>query len=244
MQEATMTTEVEDQTVTSSARPDAASDAGPAPDDQTLDLVNDTPRAILELCERRPAAQQEIGQILEEHLRRPLTPESASTLLASLSLYAGSEAANLLLSAMVAGIDDAAFSSLLADALDDSTRSWFLTLLARFGPALREAWIVGGENPEAWRAINRTMLLDVNSGGWVVNVEITKYSGEKMRLEETPSTLLLLATAIVDTLLRMPQEMAPDALDAERRDEFIGKYADFVKLFAPDGQPASTEVTQ
>lgn len=218
----------------------------PAPEPEPVlddaQLVSSAARALQELFAREPSARQEFGQILREHLQPPLTADSAQTLFTSMSILAGEETANLLLGVLKRSFDDKAFLAQLEGALDDKSRSWMRVILARYGPRLKEAWIIGGESPEAWRSVNRAVSYDLVSG-WQITFELIKYSGERLKVQDTPSNFLFMVSAILDTLSLIPEDQAPNLLDADGLSEFVGKAGAFIRLFAPDTLEQADDAT-
>lgn len=206
--------------------------------------VSSAAKALQELFEHEPAAWQDVPEILKDHLQQPLTADTANTLFTSMSMYTGDEdTSDLVLSTLTRSVGDEEFRELFEGAVDDKTRSWVRAMLARHGSRLREAWVIGGENPNSWRSVNRSVLFDPGSGDWLLGFEILTYGGQRLKLEETPTTLLLLASAILDTLNRLPAEEALDALAPDRRDEFMALLLEFMSLFAPDAlEEADDEV--
>ncbi|GAB4562834.1 MAG: hypothetical protein Kow0047_11250 [Anaerolineae bacterium] len=197
---------------------------------------------LVHFLEQHPNAQQTIDQILQAHLRRPATTETASNLYDSLAIYMGEDLANFLLLLLAQAMSSPAVLEPIESHLDGEQREWVRSLLARHGTVAREIYIIGGETPDAWRTVNRQAYFDLMSGRWRILFEIVKYNGERTTYEETPNTLLILADAILDTLNRLPSDVAPQLIEPERMESFINSCTSFLQLYAPEvfGQEAQT----
>lgn len=229
-----MTTEAAIPEETPAAAEEPMPPADQEPPAEATETIRSAAKALQELLAREPTARQDIAEIFKEHLQQPLTADTANTLFNSMSIYAGDEeTSDLVLGVLTRSVNDQEIRELFEGGLDDKTRSWVRALLASHGARLREAWVIGGENPNSWRSVNRSVLLDPGTGDWQLGFEIVTYSGERLKLEETPTTLLLLASAILDTLNRLPEEVAPEALAPDRRDEFMEIMLEFVRHFVP-----------
>jgi hypothetical protein len=117
--------------------------------------------------------------------------------------------------------------------LSVEAKTWLRTLLALYGHALKEAYTIGGENPHSWRTINRQVYYDLMSDRWRIILEVVKYNGEKTTYVEEPNTLLILTDAILDTLNRIPAEVAPDVVGSDCLESFINTCIKFFQLYAP-----------
>ena len=188
-------------------------------------------------------------RIVEERLRGGVNTETGGMLFNSLVLYAGEDVANFLLMLLARGVDDPELLAQVESHLDGEVRASVRTLLALYGSAVKEAYLLGGENPNGWRDIKRQVYYDLMSSQWRITFEIIKRNRERTVYEEDPTSLLVLADAILDTLNGIPADVAPDVVTPDSLANFMNTFATFSELFAPDvveqdegeGTPESTE---
>jgi hypothetical protein len=94
--------------------------------------------------------------------------------------------------------------------------------------------VLGGMNEDSWRVINRRAYYDAVTERWGVNLEFVKYSGEQFFLNETLDSTLLLANGILDTLNRVPPEVATNSIIRDIIQRFTDLSLQLIKLYAPD----------
>jgi len=187
---------------------------------------------FLDFLRREPGAAQGLERIIGEHLHRPDT-NTAQRLFNSLSRYAGEDNANFLLSLLMRGVDNPELFARVGELLGDEAWAVVRMLSALYSDAIQEAYLIGGENPRAWRTINRQVYYDVISDQWRVTFEIIQYNGERVLYEETATSLLSLADAIVDTLNHVPADIAPGMIDRSRLESFYNSCTTFFKTYTP-----------
>ncbi|HEY65233.1 MAG TPA: hypothetical protein G4O02_11750 [Caldilineae bacterium] len=199
--------------------------------DQQIREVSDQ---LLHLLEQEPKAKEIIESIIQEHVRNDVDTETGGALYDGLAIYAGEDTANFLLMLLAGGMSDPELLAEVEAYLSPEVRKWVRTLMGLYGNAIVESYTIGGENPNSWRTVNRQVYYDLMSERWIITFEVLKYNGERTVYEEAPSSLLFLADAILDTLNRLPAEVAPDILDPGRLESFINTCSVFLHLFAPD----------
>ena len=210
----------------------------PVDEDQQL---RQAAAALLGFLEREPGAMHSVERIVSEHLRGVMNTETAQMLFNSLARYAGEDNANFLLSLLMRGVDNPEFFAQVGEYLGGEAWAAVRALSALYGDAVQEAYLVGGENPNAWRTVNRQVYYDVISGQWRMTFEIIKYNGERALYEETATSLLILADAIVDTLNHMPADVAPEMIDRSRRETFYDTCTTFFDTYAPPAEEQGAE---
>lgn len=202
------------------------------PQDESQE-IRKAAHALSELLQQDPEAMQIVERVISEHLHRGVNTDTGGILFDSLTFYVGEELANFLLTLLARAGDDRALLAQVEAHLSAGVRAWLRSLLALYGSALREAYTIGGENPHSWRTINRQVYYDLMSDRWRITLEVIKYNGERTTYIEEPNTLLILADAILDTLNRVPPEIAPEVVKPSRLDSFIGTCLRFFQLYAP-----------
>ncbi len=198
---------------------------------------------LSQMLKREPGAMQNVERIIREHLRLAVDTDTGGRLFDNLALYTGEDNADFLLMLLARGVDNPAFLSQVGESLDGEVWSWVRTLLALYGSAIRDAYLIAGENPNGWRTVNRQVYYDLMSERWRITFEIVKKNGERTLYEEEPGSLLVLADAMLDTLSGLPPDIAAEIIDPARLEGFIDTCARFFALFAPDvfGQGGGTD---
>lgn len=196
---------------------------------------------FLDFLKREPGAVHSLDRILGEHLRQRPDADTAQRLFNSLSRYAGEDNANFLLSLLMRGVDNPESFARAGEVLGGEAWTAVRTLSALYGDAVQEAYVLGGENPRAWRAVNRQVYYDVISGQWRVAFEIVRYNGESVLYEETATSLLSLADAILNTLNHMPADIAPGIIERSRLETFYNSCTTFFNTYAPTEEQGAEE---
>ncbi len=107
---------------------------------------------------------------------------------------------------------------------------------------MKEAAAIGGEDPAGWRTVNREVYYEALADRWVVRFEIVKYDGERVTLNERPTTLLSLANAVLDTLIQTLPNMLAELVDADHVAEFKDYAERLLALTAGENTDAPSEL--
>jgi len=188
--------------------------------------------ALQEALDQDPTVMTELETVIHEHTRKGITPTTGGAIYQGLELYLDTESVEYLLGVLALSDDPRYIEQAKAHAAPQ-TWSWLRRLLALYGSDLREATALSGVNVNAWRTVNRRAYYDAVSGRWGATLEIIKYNGERLFLDETLGSALILAQGIVDTLNSMPPEVAPEVIDRETIKAFIEQCLVFGDLYAP-----------
>ncbi len=188
--------------------------------------------ALQEALDRDPAVMAELETVIREHTRRGITPTTLQAIYQGLGLYLGTEGVEHLLSVLTRG-DDSGYLEQVSAHATPQTWNWLRRLLALYSSDLQEAYAISGVTENAWRLINRRAYFDTVTGRWGVTLEFITYGGERLLLDETPGSALVLALAIVDTLNTLPTEVAPEIIDRDTIEEFTKQSVLLCDLYAP-----------
>lgn len=162
----------------------------------------------------------DVDLILREHLGRPFTPDTISDLGYGLETCFGFDNARFLVDAIKD--NDPGHLEFMQGTLKPATWRWLRRMMGVHGPALRRAYTVWNENPNGWSDASGRAFLDQVSGRWWISVQINKYDGAKLYLEDVPSSMLTLAQGIIGFACSIPEEylrdLVPEDLQAKLKD--------------------------
>ena len=194
---------------------------------------------FLQFLQSDPGGRAYIDRTIRQHLQGGVGPETWGKILDGLVLYAGEQVAHFVLLASLSADellnpDEADYLPLVERYVGVEAWSYLRGLLAMYGADLKEAYVTATENPQAWRTVNSRMFYNEMTQQWQATFEIVKYNGERVYLEETPTSAIVLCGAILDTLNFMPVEVAQQVADRETIEGVINLFYTFVEHFAPD----------
>ena len=197
-----------------------------------IKLVVQGSKALQEALAQDASLLTQIEVVIREHTRQEVTPATLRIVYEGLKLYLEDEALEYLLGILI-NSDDPRYVEQAQIQATAQMWAWLRRLIALYGSAIREANTISNANPNSWRVVNRRAFFDAVTSAWGVSLEIVKYSGERLVLDEVPGSALLLADAIVDTLNSIPPEVAPDLLAPEDVSHFVENCVHLSELFAP-----------
>ncbi len=195
---------------------------------------------LVQFLQENPRAQATIDRTLRQQLQGGVNPETWGNILGGLTVYAGEDMARFVLTTLLSADEllnpenAAGYLALIEQHVGAETWSYLRSLMAMYSPGVREAYAIAGENPQASRIINRRVFLDEVTGAWQASFEIIKYNGERLYLEETPTTAIGLCNAILDTLNFAPTEGTQQFVDPSALESLISLAYAFVERFAPE----------
>lgn len=188
--------------------------------------------ALQDALKADPALATQIEVVIREHTRQEITPATLRTIYQGLELYLEGEALDYLFGILVSS-DDPRYVEQAKIHVTAQTWGWLRRLIALYGSVMQEANAVSNANPDSWRVVNRRAFFDAVTGNWGVSLEIVKYNGERITLDEVPGSALFLAGAIVDTLNSVPPEVAPDIMTQDDVEHFVEQCVHLSNLYAP-----------
>lgn len=197
-----------------------------------IKLVVQGSQALQEALAEDSSLPTQIEVVIREHTRQEVTPATLRIVYEGLKLYLEDQALEYLLG-ILSNSDDARYVEQAQIQATPQMWTWLRRLIALYGSAIREAKATSNANPNSWRVVNRRAFFDTVTSTWGVSLEIVKYSGERLVLDEVPGSALFLADAIVDTLNSIPPEVAPDLLAPEDISHFMETCVRLSELFAP-----------
>lgn len=180
-----------------------------------------------------------IDRTIRQHLQEGVDMETWGNILGGLTLYAGEDVARFVLMVLLSadellGQDEAKYLPLVERYVGVEAWLYLRGLLAMYSAGVKEAYAIAAENPQAWRTINSRMFLNEMTQQWQATFEIIKYDGERLYVEATPTTAVVLCSAILDTLNFVPVEVAQQVTDPATIENLVNLFYSFVQRFAPD----------
>ncbi len=199
-------------------------------------LTDDQVRAIAEGIDglqaklaEDTALQLEIENVIREHLRTAVNAQTVEKIYAGLELYLDADSASFLLDIL----NDSPFLEQVKSHSSAQLWSWLRRMLALYAYDFRKAYQIFSESPNAWDILNRHTYYDALIDMWIISLEIVKYNGERLALEESPASALGLVNGIVDTLTSMPPDIAPKLIDKGYLAETATRFLSLIELYAP-----------
>ncbi|GJM39967.1 MAG: hypothetical protein DHS20C20_02490 [Ardenticatenaceae bacterium] len=168
----------------------------------------------------------EVEAVIREHLRTAVTTDTFLKIYGGLELYLEEDAVVFLLENLRRG-DDATYIAHVKIQCAEPLWHWLRRQVALYGADFRKAYTIGTEKPDAWETLNRRTYYDSLNGTWVTFLEVVKYNGERLTIEETPRGALTLAYGVIDMLKNIPADFAPDLIE---RDYLAQVHLEFLQL--------------
>lgn len=193
---------------------------------------------LLQFLQADPTAKAHIDRTIRQHLQDGIGMETWGNILNGLTLCAGEDVTRLVLMVLLSADelvnpDSAEYLPRVEKYVGAEVWSYLRNLLGLYSAGVKEAYALAGENPQAWRVINRRVFYDELAERWQVTFEIVKYNGDRFYLEETPTSAITLCSAIVDALNFVPEEQAQQVTDPNAIQNLYTLFHTFVQRFAP-----------
>jgi hypothetical protein len=183
----------------------------------------------------------EMEALIDTYAAGQITYETITALYDGLVYYLDDPAIDFLLLLLTGAPDAESLDKVREKAAPDTWR-WLRRLLARYGRPLQEAYAVSGVNKDGWRWLNRRVYYDTVIGRWGVSLELIKFNGEKIILEETPTSALSLAQGIVDSLITIPADIASELMDEALLAQFLDDCDRLREIYIPPAPEAAPEI--
>lgn len=208
-------------------------------------LIRREASLLLQFLQADPGARAYIDRTIRQHLQDGVGLETWQNILGSLTVYAGEEVTHLVLMTLLSTEEllnpdevlspgETGVLALVEKHAGPEVWSYLRGLMALYSADLREAHEVSGQNAQGWRTVNRRVYYDHLAETWRATFEIIKFGGERVYLDETPSSAIVLCQAILDALNSVPVELAQQVAEREAVEGLVGLFYTFVENFAPD----------
>ncbi len=203
--------------------------------------LSNSGRALDKFLDGDQHHQNSLLEVLDHHLVGELGPESGGRLFEAISFFADEEFADTFMGYLTYADQDEALREAINGVVSPAVGAYLRKVLAMHGSQVTEAALVYGQDPHAWREFSREVFFDVISESWRVRIEIATYGGEVVALNETPTSTLLLANAMLDTLMSAIESAGPDVLEPTLVEPLRERVSDFLAATAEvDADAADT----
>ncbi|MFQ6102297.1 MAG: hypothetical protein ACE5OS_13850 [Anaerolineae bacterium] len=217
----------------------------PAETEDEETLIRREAGLFLQFLQADPGARAYIDRTIRQHLQDGVGLETWQNILGGLTVYAGEDITHFMLMTLlsaeellnpdeVLSSDDTGILALVEKQVGPEVWSYLRGLMALYSADLREAYEVSGQNVQGWRTVNRRVYYDHLAEAWRATFEIIKFGGERVYLDETPTSAIVLCQAILDALNSVPVEAAQQVANREAVEGLVGLFYTFVEHFAPD----------
>jgi hypothetical protein len=112
----------------------------------------------------------------------------------------------------------------------DNALPFLQRLTALYGSKMEEAADLSGEDPEDWRSGDVNLYRKEEEEVWFIDIDLTKYNGEKIFLRTSPESAFDLARRLIREMGKLPKE----AVDETVIKKFKEKTENFKKKFLSD----------
>ena len=174
----------------------------------------------------------EIETVIREHLRTAVTKDTFFKIYSGLELYLDEDTAVFLLENLRRS-DEPIYVAHLKNQCAEPLWNWLRRIIALYGADFKKAYSIGTEKPDSWDTLNRRTYYDSLNETWVTFLEIVKYNGERLTVEETPRGILTLAYGIIDMLMNIPPDFAPDLIERDYLAQVYYQFGQLMEHYAP-----------
>lgn len=174
----------------------------------------------------------EVETVIRDHLRTAVTTDTFLKIYSGLELYLEEDAIVFLLENLRRG-DDSTYIANVKHNCPEPLWQWLRRQIALYGADFRKAYLIGTEKPDAWETLNRRTYYDSFNETWITFMEVIKYNGQRLNIEETPRGALTLAYGIIDMLMQIPPDFAPDLIDKSYLAQVYQEFLQFMEHYAP-----------
>lgn len=180
----------------------------------------------------------DLEAILRKYLHRPITPATNQAMGWALEIAVGFDNARRLIDLLRSS--DPEYLKALQRVATPELWQWLRRQFAVYGSDLQEAYTVWNENANGWKDANRRAVFDFVGQRWWVSLQINKYDGAIVFLEDTPRAMLVLASGIIDTLNSIPADQLREVLPSEGVADLQRVVARLGELTAPPDDEEAT----
>ena len=197
-----------------------------------LEIIAAGVNALYARLSQEEGLAAEVETVIREHLRSVITSDTFFKIFSGLELYLENESVVFLLENLRRG-DESTYIEEVKNQCTEPMWNWLRRLLALYGADFRKAYSIGTENPNAWDTLNRRTYYDSLNETWNIFLEIVKYNGESLNIEETPRGALTLAYGIIDMLMNIPIDFAPDLIERDYLAQVYDQFGQLMERYAP-----------
>jgi hypothetical protein len=210
--------------------PESLDDVSPITEDELQEIIEGA-RALEEILSKEPVLKTDIETIIREQAKQPITSSTLGLISRGLNLYIDFTDMAYLVAFLIS--EDENVQKEYKAHTSEENWNWLRRMLALYGAQLKEAEAISEKDDHAWRVFYRRVYFDTVINEWGVTIEIVKYNGERITLEDTLGGILFLADGIVNALNTVPPEAALDLIPREDIERVLADVIDLSNLFSP-----------
>lgn len=184
----------------------------------------------------------DIEMVIREHLRTAVNTDTFYKIINGLELFLDADKVFFLLDTLRTGTDPAVFEPIKARCTEPFW-GWLRRLIALYALDFRKAYSIATENPHAWDKLNRNVYYDTMNDAWKITIEIVKFNEERLTLEETPAGGFALVYGIVNMLMNVSPEAAPEQVNREYLSNLLQQFHQLIDLYAPELRAEMAQAT-
>ena len=180
--------------------------------------------------------EQQVREVFDYHLKEGVDRTTFGTVRNGLEMLLG-ESATLFIVGCCKFNDNELFEHFkeeIGGADIDKVLPFLQHLTALYGSKMEEAYDIFNEIPEDWRSSVITVYREEKERDeediWFINIQLTKYSGEKIFLRMRPISAFILVKRLIKEMGKFPRE----AVDEKDIKAFIEETEGFKKKFLSD----------
>lgn len=205
--------------------------SSPLTEDQ-LKLIAQGGAALQQALQQDPSLEAEIERVISEFFGKGITSTTLQSIEQALGLYIENPKGVEYLLTVLINSDVEDYVPAVQKQTEPGVWKLLRRLLALYGKDAREANNFINTIKDGWKDLNRKVYYDIMSERWVITLNIVKQNGEQITLDETPSTVMVLATGILDTLNHVPADIAPSIVDSTTLAGLKEQYENLIKLYS------------
>ncbi len=173
-----------------------------------------------------------IEMVIREHLRTAVSSDTFYKIISGLELYVDEDTVFFLLETLRRSNEPSIIEPVKAHC-SDQFWDWLRRLIALYAVDFTKAYATAVENPHAWDKLNRYTYYDPLNDTWKIFLEIVKYNGDSLAMEETPAGAFALVYGIVDMLMNISPEDAPEQVNRDYLANLLRQFRQLISLYAP-----------
>ena len=188
------------------------------------------------LLSENPEIEQQVREIIDYHLKSDVDRTTYWRIYNGLKMLLGKSATRFIVRCCRFN-DNKVFEHFkeeIRGADVDKVLPFLQHLTALYGSKMEEGYAVFNEIPEDWRSSVITVYREEKERDeediWFINIQLTKYSGEKIFLRMRPISAFILVKRLIKEMGKFPRE----AVDEKDIKAFIEETEGFKKKFLSD----------
>jgi hypothetical protein len=202
---------------------------------ETGPLLSRTTGDLNAFLDAQPIAEQQVLSILAKRLQGQVDGKTWEVLDASLASYLGRERAYLVTWAIEPGQSDRREE--LEKHGAPRVMGLLRMILSLYGPELENAFEMSNRPPDEWRRISRDVYYDQIAERHLVKILIEKYNGQRLAIEGTASSLLMLTSYMIRSVRLVGTR---EAFSEQSIELFLQEAGQLQTLLQPSPKAVST----